>query len=185
MKVSLSIIPSSVALFFLIFSYVTVPHAVLAESKHNYNAPTLVGKSKLFQKHKSHSIAKNQDQSSSVKGLDFVPRGGAFAVSSSTKEKLGVGFFVAVDILLREVFKSNGIHFPSQLAGCLIMFALMLISNVIVPGSADSVFNMLSPGAGWLAKWLPVMFVPGLVMLPIAPSVGSSVEVSRFEMVGA
>jgi hypothetical protein len=39
--------------------------------------------------------------------------------------------------------------------------------------------NILTPGAGWLAKFLPVFFVPGLAMLPVAPSVGSFVEVSR------
>lgn len=92
-----------------------------------------------------------------------------------SKEKLGVSFFVVVDHLLRQVFRKSGITFPSQLAGCLILFALM----VIAPTIGDQVFHWLTPGAAWLAKWLPVMFVPGLVMVPIAPSVGSSVELIK------
>jgi len=86
--------------------------------------------------------------------------------------------------LLRKVFKKSGISFPSQLAGCLILFVLMVIGNVVSSFPVgDQVFDMLSPGAAWLAKWLPVMFVPGLVMVPLAPSVGSSVELLKIAVI--
>ena len=38
---------------------------------------------------------------------------------------------------------------------------------------------MLQPGANLLTKWLPVMFVPGLAMLPLAPSIGSAVDILK------
>jgi putative effector of murein hydrolase len=40
--------------------------------------------------------------------------------------------------------------------------------------------DALSPGQAWLSKLLPVFFVPGLAMLPVAPSVGSLVEVLKY-----
>jgi len=43
----------------------------------------------------------------------------------------------------------------------------------------DAVFEYLTPGANLLAKWLPVFFVPGLAMLPLAPSMGSPVEILK------
>jgi hypothetical protein len=41
------------------------------------------------------------------------------------------------------------------------------------------VYRVLSPGAAVLAKWLPVFFVPSLITLPLAQSLGSSLEVSQ------
>jgi len=112
-------------------------------------------------------------------------RAGAQVLGSLlSKERLGVGFFIVVDHLLRKVFKKSGISFPSQLAGCLILFVLMVIGNAVSSFPVgDQVFDMLSPGAAWLAKWLPVMFVPGLVMVPLAPSVGSSVELLKIAVI--
>jgi hypothetical protein len=42
--------------------------------------------------------------------------------------------------------------------------------------------RILSPGAGLLAKWLPVFFVPSLVTLPLVggvESLGGSTEVRK------
>lgn len=43
----------------------------------------------------------------------------------------------------------------------------------------DSVYSILSPGAAVLAKWLPVFFVPSLVTLPLAQSMGSGWELAK------
>jgi hypothetical protein len=75
------------------------------------------------------------------------------------------------------VLKSQGSNFPSQLGGCIALLFFMLSAEAVAPGLGDSIFVSLSPGAALLAKWLPVFFVPGLAMLPLAPSVGSSFEV--------
>ncbi len=104
-------------------------------------------------------------------------RGGA-ALSINVEEVKGAAIFTVLDYLFRKAFKKYGINFPSQLGGCCILFVAMLLAEVVKPGLGDSVFTTLSPGAGLLAKWLPVFFVPGLAMLPLAPSMGSPLEVS-------
>ncbi len=94
-------------------------------------------------------------------------------------EVKGAMIFTLLDYMFRKAFVKYGINFPSQLGGCCILFVAMLLAEAIRPGLGDSVFNTLTPGANILAKWLPVFFVPGLVMLPLAPSMGSPLEVSK------
>jgi len=43
----------------------------------------------------------------------------------------------------------------------------------------DRLYNLLSPGSALLAKWLPVFFVPSLVTLPLAQSMGSAAEIAK------
>jgi putative effector of murein hydrolase len=59
------------------------------------------------------------------------------------------------------------------------LFVLLIVTELIIPGLGDAAFYALAPGSGLLAKWLPVFFVPGLAMLPLAPSMGSSIEVVK------
>ena len=85
--------------------------------------------------------------------------------------------FLLLDKWFRAFFTANKIPFPSPLGGCIIVLITLLLSEVVKPGSGEVVFQTLAPGAGLLAKWLPVFFVPGLAMLPLAPSMGGSLEV--------
>ena len=73
--------------------------------------------------------------------------------------------FILLDVLFRKAFALKKISFPSQLGGCCIFFAMMVVAEFIIPGSGESIFRALSPGAGLLAKGLPVFFVHGLAML--------------------
>eukprot|EP00588_Corethron_pennatum_P011713 CAMPEP_0194278470 /NCGR_PEP_ID=MMETSP0169-20130528/11251_1 /TAXON_ID=218684 /ORGANISM="Corethron pennatum, Strain L29A3" /LENGTH=487 /DNA_ID=CAMNT_0039022663 /DNA_START=36 /DNA_END=1499 /DNA_ORIENTATION=+ len=88
-------------------------------------------------------------------------------------------FYVAFDAALRAVFSKTGIKFPSMVAGCVGLFAAMAAAEAIVPGAGDAASNALTPGSALLAKWMPAFFVPGLVMLPTAPSLGSAGEVIK------
>jgi len=98
---------------------------------------------------------------------------------SQNKEIAGATIFILLDVLFRKAFALKKISFPSQLGGCCIFFAMMVVAEFIFPGSGESIFRALSPGAGLLAKGLPVFFVPGLAMLPLAPSLGSSIEILK------
>jgi hypothetical protein len=82
-----------------------------------------------------------------------------------------------VERVVKKVFVANNISFPAQLAGCIVLFFGLLLADAIVPGSGNAVYQALGPGTTLLTKWLPVFFVPGLAMLPLAPSVGSGMEV--------
>jgi hypothetical protein len=71
------------------------------------------------------------------------------------------------------------INFPGQLAACMALFVSLLGIEAVSPSLANSIFNALSPGSALLAKWLPVFFVPGLVLLPLSKPIGGTLEVSR------
>eukprot|EP00521_Asterionellopsis_glacialis_P006249 CAMPEP_0195284222 /NCGR_PEP_ID=MMETSP0707-20130614/2492_1 /TAXON_ID=33640 /ORGANISM="Asterionellopsis glacialis, Strain CCMP134" /LENGTH=512 /DNA_ID=CAMNT_0040343539 /DNA_START=3 /DNA_END=1541 /DNA_ORIENTATION=+ len=103
-------------------------------------------------------------------------RGGAGAQSKSLVSAVAL---FALDAAFKKGFAMNGITFPHQLGGCMIMFAIMVLAQVVRPGVGDAIFDFLSPGSALLAVWLGVFFVPGLAMLPLAPSLGSPIEIAK------
>jgi hypothetical protein len=94
-----------------------------------------------------------------------------------TEAVVGSIAMALVERVVKQVFIANGISFPAQLAGCIVLFFALLLADAIIPGSGKAVYEALGPGTTLLTKWLPVFFVPGLAMLPLAPSVGSGIEV--------
>ncbi len=100
-----------------------------------------------------------------------------FPLSDHKDALMGILLLTAVERGINKFFQSNAIKFPSQLAGCIALFFFFLLADVIRPGLGESMYTNLVPGSNLLAKWFPVLFVPGLVMLPLAPSIGNGVEV--------
>ena len=86
---------------------------------------------------------------------------------------------VAMDVAIRRLFQARSIAFPSSLAGCGILFASLLWLHAAKTEWGDSIYSLLSPGAAVLAKWLPVFFVPSLVTLPLAQSMGNGWELAK------
>mmetsp|Transcript_7519 Transcript_7519/g.10187 ORF Transcript_7519/g.10187 Transcript_7519/m.10187 type:complete len:534 (-) Transcript_7519:232-1833(-) len=121
--------------------------------------------------------------SSSSPSSSLATRGGSSSSPTISKEVGGAIYFIVFDVLLRKLFKAKGIAFPSMLAGSGLLFAGMVLVDVARPGWGDAAFDLLNPGAVLLAKWLPVMFVPGLALLPLAPSVGSAMEIVKCGLV--
>ncbi len=66
--------------------------------------------------------------------------------------------------------------FPSSLGGCGFLFATLL---ALPPKASSFIYDKLTPGAALLAKWLPVFFVPSLITLPLADSIGTSAELIK------
>lgn len=95
--------------------------------------------------------------------------------SFPTKAVAGAMVMAGMEQVVKKLLVSNGISFPAQLASCLILFAALLVSGDV----GHNVYQWLTPGTTLLTRWLPVFFVPGLAMLPLAPSVGSGTEVSE------
>ena len=96
-----------------------------------------------------------------------------------TNELAGAAFFTALQIFLNKVFRANKITFPAMLGCTIVVFASLVLAEVVFPGMGENAFQLLTPGSTLLAKWLPVMFVPGLAMLPLAPSIGSAVDILK------
>lgn len=108
-------------------------------------------------------------------------RGGAFlgAPGFGPTNLLGALFFVVLDVGLRQHFKTQGYTVPSMMAGTVMMFGVLVVAELVRPGWGETAFLVLEPGAALLAKWLPVFFVPGLATLPLAPKIGSGLEVVK------
>ncbi|KAL3782734.1 hypothetical protein ACHAW5_006730 [Stephanodiscus triporus] len=96
-----------------------------------------------------------------------------------SSELVGAAFFTALQIVLNKVFRANKITFPAMLGCTILVFASLVLAEAVFPGMGENAFQLLTPGSNLLAKWLPVMFVPGLAMLPLAPSIGSAVDVLK------
>jgi len=92
------------------------------------------------------------------------------------KSMFSAAILVVLDIIFRRGFLKANISFPSSLAGCGVLFATLL---TLPSKMAEALFEKLRPGAALLAKWLPVFFVPSLVTLPLADSLGSTAELIK------
>ena len=99
------------------------------------------------------------------------------SLSFPTDAAVGTVALTLIERAVNKLFLHFGIKFPAQLGGCGILFFFLVIADAVAPGSGTAIFKALTPGTTLLTKWLPVFFVPGLAMLPLAPSVGSGLEV--------
>ena len=101
-------------------------------------------------------------------------------------ELAGAFFFTALQILITKLFRAKNIVFPAMLGCTILVFATLVLANLLPHSNngnnnddanlGDVAYRLLLPGSTLLAKWLPVMFVPGLAMLPLAPSIGGIID---------
>jgi hypothetical protein len=106
------------------------------------------------------------------------PRGGSLS-NPPNQVVSALGLF-AINFAVTKIFAAYNVGFPAMLGGCIILFVSLLLADGIKSGLGQDIFEWLSPGAALLAKWLPVFFVPGLAMLPRAPSLGSGLDVRSY-----
>ena len=131
----------------------------------------------------SRQLHKREHIATSV--AETTPRGGKVDVAPKAKPAIfsdavtGTVVLTLIERIVNKFFVQNGVKFPAQLGGCGLLFAFLVIADIVAPGLGNSIFVYLTPGTTLLTKWLAVFFVPGLAMLPLAPSVGSALEVSE------
>jgi hypothetical protein len=109
-----------------------------------------------------------------VSATSTLPTTKTTKTTTTTTTLLSALLLIGLDIAFRRILQMASISFPSSLAGCGTLFATMLL---VPGGGGESLFQVLTPGAALLAKWLPVFFVPSLVTLPLASGFGSFAEV--------
>ncbi|GHP09886.1 hypothetical protein PPROV_000862100 [Pycnococcus provasolii] len=81
----------------------------------------------------------------------------------------GLGTLLAADSALKKAVLSAGITFPSPLIGMfLVIGVLCLLSAANQQKAVDAVMEAISPALNWISRWLPLFYVPSLVILPIA-----------------
>jgi hypothetical protein len=142
--------------------------------------PIVVAKSQV-QKFASRpqSVLKNVNEKQ-LKSKEFLANQAASQRGDAAVGKDAISGAVAMLLIERginKLFVAKAIKFPAMLAGIIALFSFLLLADVVSPGLGESIFLSLTPGSNLLAKWFPVLFVPGLVMLPLAPSIGNSSEV--------
>ncbi|KAH7444833.1 hypothetical protein KP509_02G093900 [Ceratopteris richardii] len=81
---------------------------------------------------------------------------------------LSLGSFIALDKLLKKGFLAAAIRFPSALFGMFSIFSLLLLLDVTKPEAASAVVNFFAPATVFIQRWLPLFYVPSLVVLPLA-----------------
>lgn len=91
------------------------------------------------------------------------------AVASEYGPKLAlVGTLFACDRALQLGAKRIGISFPPALVGMLAIVAGLSALSSASPATADGVQRAAAPGLDWVSRWLPLFYVPSLVVLPLA-----------------
>mmetsp|Transcript_12869 Transcript_12869/g.19845 ORF Transcript_12869/g.19845 Transcript_12869/m.19845 type:complete len:525 (+) Transcript_12869:64-1638(+) len=98
---------------------------------------------------------------------------------SKQKTTIATALLIFLDVQFRSLFTKYSIPFPSSLAGCGTLFATMIAATAMKEEWGETIYNTLNPGAALLAKWLPVFFVPSLITLPLAGSLGNSLEILK------
>lgn len=81
---------------------------------------------------------------------------------------VSLGLILATDKVLKKAFVAAAIKFPSALFGMFCIFSVLVILDITVPAAATSVMNFFEPALLFIQRWLPLFYVPSLVVLPLS-----------------
>lgn len=99
---------------------------------------------------------------------------------------LSSALLLLADVGMKTSMNGLNIQFPHTLAGMLIL-SIGLIAAKSAKGAsgkaADAVLEFFQPLLAWVARWMPVFFVPALIALPMSLAT-ASVQASDFLKVG-
>ncbi|XP_073002306.1 plastidal glycolate/glycerate translocator 1, chloroplastic [Typha latifolia] len=81
---------------------------------------------------------------------------------------VSLGIILAADKLLKQAFVAASIKFPSALFGMFCVFSVLTIFDSVAPSIATGFMNFFEPATLFIQRWLPLFYVPSLVVLPLA-----------------
>ncbi|KAA8521209.1 hypothetical protein F0562_011884 [Nyssa sinensis] len=81
---------------------------------------------------------------------------------------VSLGIILAMDKFLEKAFVFAAIKFPSALFGMFCIFTILMILDSKVPVAATSLMYFFEPALMFIHRWLPLFYVPSLVVLPLA-----------------
>ncbi|CAA6667028.1 unnamed protein product [Spirodela intermedia] len=81
---------------------------------------------------------------------------------------VSLGLILAADKFLKKAFVAAAIKFPSALFGMFCVFTVLIVLDVAVPSAAKALANFFEPATLFIQRWLPLFYVPSLVVLPLA-----------------
>ncbi|XP_002982386.2 plastidal glycolate/glycerate translocator 1, chloroplastic isoform X1 [Selaginella moellendorffii] len=95
-------------------------------------------------------------------------RASSLALTQVAHLGVSLGIFLGLDKLLKKLFVSASIKFPSALFGMFCIFVILNVLDAASPDSAASVVSFFSPAITFIQRWLPLFYVPSLVVIPLA-----------------
>jgi hypothetical protein len=81
---------------------------------------------------------------------------------------VSLGIVVATDKFLKQAFVAASIKFPSALFGMFCVFSVLVVFDAFVPALAKGFIDFFEPATLFIQRWLPLFYVPSLVVLPLA-----------------
>ncbi|TYJ41155.1 hypothetical protein E1A91_A03G001500v1 [Gossypium mustelinum] len=81
---------------------------------------------------------------------------------------VSLGIVLAMDKFLKQAFVAAAIKFPSALFGMFCIFSVLVILDTTIPAAATSLMNFFEPALMFIQRWLPLFYVPALVVLPLS-----------------
>ncbi|KAG6636294.1 plastidal glycolate/glycerate translocator 1, chloroplastic [Carya illinoinensis] len=81
---------------------------------------------------------------------------------------VSLGIILATDKILKKAFVVAAIKFPSALFGMFCIFSVLVILDSTVPAAATGLMNFFEPALLFIQRWLPLFYVPSLVVLPLS-----------------
>ncbi|CAA0820431.1 Plastidal glycolate/glycerate translocator 1-chloroplastic [Striga hermonthica] len=81
---------------------------------------------------------------------------------------VSLGIILAMDKFLKKAFVAAAIKFPSALFGMFCIFTILVVLDSTVPAAAAGLMNFFQPALLFIQRWLPLFYVPSLVVLPLA-----------------
>lgn len=81
---------------------------------------------------------------------------------------VSLGTLIVLDKVLKDAFVAASIKFPSALFGMFSIFSILVILDSTVPAAATSLINFFEPALLFIQRWLPLFYVPSLVVLPLS-----------------
>lgn len=91
-----------------------------------------------------------------------------------TKAVLSSTLFIFTDMVIKNIFKTKGISFPSSLAGC-----CFLASTLLAAPFHEKLYRVLNPGAKLMQKFMMVFLVPNLIILPLCGGSYTAMEMAK------
>ncbi|KAK2662623.1 hypothetical protein Ddye_001197 [Dipteronia dyeriana] len=81
---------------------------------------------------------------------------------------ISLGIIVATDKFLKMAFVAAAIKFPSALFGMFCIFTILMVLDSTIPAAATTLTNFFQPALLFIQRWLPLFYVPSLVVLPLS-----------------
>ncbi|KAL5798614.1 hypothetical protein ACOSQ2_003434 [Xanthoceras sorbifolium] len=81
---------------------------------------------------------------------------------------VSLGIILATDKFLKKAFVAAAIKFPSALFGMFCIFSILVVLDSTIPATATCLMNFFEPALLFIQRWLPLFYVPSLVVLPLS-----------------